>query len=191
MRIARGVAVTLAVAGLFTASCGGSASAPSATATGSSPGATTGPSSTSSTTSGDSPATVLARTVTGVDPILLPTAIPAGWTSSTDAATDFFQVIYRAPTGGQSLTVAVQVANLGAPTGDATQTQPDFHGDARSLYQVASRTNPTSDRWLVWVEPGRWDREPDQGGVPYLLAGTGLTDAQFWTYANSLTATTG
>jgi hypothetical protein len=189
MRIARGVAVSLAVVGLFTASCAGSASAPSATATGSSPGATTG-TATSSGVSGESPATVLARTVTGVDPILLPIAVPASWTTSTDATTDSFQVIYRAPTGGQSLTMAVQVANLGAPTGDATQTQPDFHGDARSLYQVASQTNPTSDRWLVWVEPGRWDREPDQRGVPYLLAGTGLTDAQFWTYANSLTATT-
>ncbi len=191
MRSAWGVAVGLAVVGLFTASCAGSASAPSVTPTGSGPSANTSPSSTASGTFGESPASVLARTVTGVDPILLPTAVPANWTTSADVVTDFFQVTYRSVTGGQSLTVAVQVANLGVPTGDATQTQPGFHGDPRSLYQFASRTDPTSDRWLVWVEPGRWDREPDHGGVPYLLSGTGLTDAQFWTYANSLTATTG
>ncbi len=190
MRIARGVAVSLAVVGLFTASCAGSASAPSAAATGSGLGPTTTPTATASGTSGEPPARVLARTVTSLDPILLPTAVPASWTTSTDATSDGFQVTYRSATGGQSLTVAVQVANLGVPTGDATQTHPDFHGDARSLYQVASRSNPTSDRWLVWVEPGRWDREPDHGGVPYLLSGTGLTDAQFWIYANSLTATT-
>jgi hypothetical protein len=188
MRIARVVAVSVAVAGLLSASCAGSASAPSAPATGSSPGATTS-TSTASGTSGESPAGVLARTVTGVDPILLPTAVPASWTATTDATSDDFQVTYRSPTGGQSLTVAVQVANLGVPTGDAMQTHPDFHGDARSLYQVASRTDPTSDRWLVWVEPGRWDLEPAQRGVPYLLSGTGLTDAQFWAYANSLSAT--
>ena len=189
MRIARGVAVSVAVVGLLTASCAGSASAPSAPATGSSPGVTTSPTSTPSTTSGESPAGVLARTVTAVGPILLPTAIPATWTATTNATKDFFQVTYRSPTGDQGLTVAVQAANLGAPTGDATQTQPHFHGDLRSLYQVANRTDPTSERWLVWVEPGRWDLEPDHGGVPYLLSGTGLTDTQFWTYANSLIAT--
>ena len=191
MRSAWGVAFGLAVVGLFTASCAGSESAPSATATGSGPSANTSPTSKASGTLGESPVSMLARTVTGVDPILLPTAVPANWTTSTDAMTDFFQVTYRSMTGGPSLTVAVQAANLGVPTGDATQTHPDFHGDPRSLYQVASRTDPTSDRWLVWVEPGRWDREPDAGGVPYLLSGTGLTDTQFWTYANSLTATTG
>ena len=87
MLIARVVAGSVAVAGLLSASCAGSASAPSAPATGSSPGATTS-TSTASGTSGESLAGVLARTVTGVDPILLPTAIPAGWAANIDATSD-------------------------------------------------------------------------------------------------------
>jgi hypothetical protein len=128
---------------------------------------------------------VLLRTVIGADPLLLPQSIPPGWRTDPPYVTaNFFGVTYHAPSGGQSVSLQVMVPN--PPTPDsAVDTNPNFRGDPRSLYRIDDRANPTSHRWLMWTEPGRWAQE-NRGGVPYFLTADGLTDAEFWQFANSL-----
>lgn len=98
----------------------------------------------------------------------------------------FFTVMYTSPDGAQSISFAIVVPNPPPAGPNGSQSEPNFHGDKHSLYQVNDKTVPTSDRWLTWNEPGSWTLPDGLLGVPYFLYTTGLTDAQFWAVANSL-----
>jgi len=130
-------------------------------------------------------ASLLRRTVTGAKPLLIPIGVPDDWRVDIEANPTTFRASYRSVSGVKSLTLAIALANLPLPGASAVQTHPAFHGDTQSLYQVADSTNPVSARFLMWIESGTW-LEPGPSGVPYLLSGTGLTDAEFWDFARSL-----
>jgi hypothetical protein len=127
------------------------------------------------------PEELLARTVTGVDPILLPRAIETDWSSRVNAAANTFDIVYSAPDGIRSVTLAVLVPD---PTPVDGQSLPRFRGDEHSVYEVIDERDP-GERRLIWTEPGQWAPE-DRGGVPYTLSAVGLTEAEFWQIANSL-----
>lgn len=132
----------------------------------------------------DQAARVIRMTVTGAKPLLVLNGIPGEWRAAVRADAHTFSVTYTDPTGAKRVTLAVAIANIPLPTAASAQSWPGFHGDARSLYQVAA-ADPRSDRWLVWTEPGTWSL-PGSVGVPYLLSASGLTDVEFWRFANSL-----
>ena len=132
-------------------------------------------------------ADLIARTVTGSRPLLFPNAIPDGWTgeASFPDHSDFF-VRFASPDGSKMLSFALIAANGREPEAHTVQTEPKFHNDARSLYQVQDSTDPTSFRWLQWDEPGLYGANASSPTVPYYLDASGLTDAEFWAIANSL-----
>jgi hypothetical protein len=163
--------------------------APAATAPAASPSAT--PSEPAASPS-PSPTTVAAAdslvrtTVTGAHPLLLPTAIPANWSALvTNLSPSFFTVTYTSPDGTKSVAFAIQVPNPPPPGPHGSQSNPNFHGDRLSLYQVDDTTQATSSRFLMWNEPGTWSEPNGLPGVPYFMSTEGLTDAEFWSMANS------
>lgn len=123
--------------------------------------------------------------VTGATPLLLPTLIPVDYTADVNTHPQSFQVTYRSPSREQVIALAILVPNQALPTDHTTQSFPNFRGDPRSLYQVDDTTNPDTVRSLEWTEPGHWSLE-NRGGVPYFLTATGITDEEFWRYADSI-----
>lgn len=124
-------------------------------------------------------------TVTGARPILILNAVPEDWRAEVTADADSFTATYRPP-GEESISLSIAAANPPLPGAATVQSQPGFHGDQRSLYQVEDKGNPTSQRFLLWVEPGTWATTSSLGGVPYYLVGFGMTDTEFWDMANPL-----
>lgn len=125
--------------------------------------------------------------VSGANPVLLPAAVPAGWSARlTELGSWFFTVIYSSPDGKQTIEFAIVVPNPPPPGPNGLQVQPGFHGDRHSLYQVDDKAQAGSHRWLIWNEPGTWSEPNGLPGVPYFLSTTGLTDAEFWAVANSV-----
>jgi hypothetical protein len=100
----------------------------------------------------------------------------------------FFSVTYTSPDGAKSLTFAIEVPNPPAAGPNGSQSHPNFHGDRVSLSQVDDTTQPTSRRFLMWNEPGTWAQPNGLPGVPYFIVSTGLTNAEFWSLANSAQA---
>ncbi len=135
------------------------------------------------------------RCVTGAAPVLLPIAIPIDWQQAeVSAAPNYFLVTYT-HSGDQLIQLAITVPNPAEPTAKTVGDMRSFRGDGRAEYQVQDGTVPTSDRWLKWNEPGRWDGDPQMphsarsDNVPYFLRTTGITEAMFWQVANSLRPT--
>ncbi len=104
----------------------------------------------------------------------------------TNLSSSFFTVTYTSPDGTQEVDFAIEVPNLPLLGPHGSQVNPNFHGDKLSLYQVGDTTQPASPRTLMWNEPGTWSEPNGLPGVPYLLGTTGLTEAEFWSTANSL-----
>jgi hypothetical protein len=126
-------------------------------------------------------------TVTGANPLVLPSAIPASWSAVvTNLSSSFFTVTYTSPDGAKVVDFAIVVPNPGIPGPHGSQVNPKFHGDKNSLYQIQDRTLPVSERFLMWNEPGTWTEPNGLPGVPYFLATKGLIEAEFWATANSL-----
>lgn len=124
-------------------------------------------------------------TVTQARPILVLNGVPESWVAELNVDSATFSVNFHEPSGpkGVSLTIATATPR---PAGEhGVDTNPNFHGDRASVYQVADSTDPTSPRGLLWTESGTWSGW-SKPGVPYVLGGFGLTDAEFWELANSL-----
>jgi hypothetical protein len=167
--------------------------APAATAPAASPSAT--PSELASPSPSPTPISVAAAesliraTVTGARPLLLPAIAPTYSSAQiTYLSSSSFTVTYTSRDGTQSVTFAIVVANPPPPGSHGSQANPNFRGDRRSLYQVDDTTQATSSRFLIWNEPGAWSEPNGLPGVPYYLRSEGLTDAEFWSIANSLRA---
>jgi hypothetical protein len=141
-----------------------------------------------STVSVDEAAALIGRTVTGSRPVLLPKAIPAGYTAQATASTDDFQVTYTSLDGSRRIFFELGVAQPGPPQPDGSQSHPRFRG-VTALLQVDTLSQPTSRRFLDWAEPGtaspNLQIKPEYG-VPYYLSTEGLTEAEFWQVANSI-----
>lgn len=130
---------------------------------------------------------LIARTVTGSRPLLFPNAVPDGWTAEIiSSGANTFAVKFGSGDGAQTVRLELVAANPAEPEAHTVGTRPNFHNDDRSAYQVQDSTDPKSFRWLLWDEPGTFGEEPSTGAVPYYLASTGLTEAEFWAIADSL-----
>jgi hypothetical protein len=130
---------------------------------------------------------LIRATVTGAQPLLLPSTIPANWSAlATNLSSSFFTVTYTSPDAAKSVDFAIQVPNPGPPGPNGSQSNPNFHGDRLSLYQVDSTTLATSARFLIWNEPGTWSEPNGLPGVPYFISTMGLTNVEFWSVANSV-----
>lgn len=151
------------------------------------------PSTVASPTAAPSPTSVAAAnteirsTVSGAHPLLLPTAIPSNWSATVmNLSAAFFSVVYVSPDGEQTVEFAITVPNPAPPGPNTTQSQPNFHGDVHSVFQVDDNNQRAGYRWLMWNEPGTWTEPNGLPGVPYFLITNGLTDAQFWAIAHSV-----
>jgi hypothetical protein len=146
------------------------------------------PTPTPRTISVDEAVALIARTVTGSRPVLLPKAIPAGYTARVTVSTDDFQVTYTSADGAGHIFFEIGVAQPGPPQPDGNQSHVRFRG-VTALYQVDSQSPPTSRRFIDWGEPGtaspNLQIKPEYG-VPYFLSIEGLTEAEFWQVANSV-----
>lgn len=126
-------------------------------------------------------------TVSGAQPLLLPASISSSWSALVEElGPAFFDLVYTSPDGKQTIEFAIVVPNPPPPGSNGTQSQPRFHGDIHSIYQVDDDTVATSHRWLMWNEPGTWTMPNGLPGVPYFLVADGFTDAAFWAVANSV-----
>jgi len=132
----------------------------------------------------DQAARDIRQTVTGVQPVLLPTAIPAGFQAQLYDDASSFSVDYLAA-GGRRISFAIVVPNPGPGTSNVRQSSPIYRG-IRADYQVDDATLPTSHRWLMWNEPGT--AVGGQPGLPYFLSTEGFTESEFWNIANSIAA---
>jgi hypothetical protein len=183
-----GFAAILVLAGFMAVQCAPRSAAPVAL---SSPSPVASPSPIASPS--EAPMTVAAAnaliraTVTGANPLILPSTIPANWSAVvTNLSSSFFTASYTSLDGKQEVDFAIMVPNPPLPGQHASQANPRFHGDTNSLYQVDDTTQPASPRLLMWNEPGTWTEPNGLPGVPYLLSTKGLTEAEFWSTANSL-----
>lgn len=130
-------------------------------------------------------ARVIGMSVTGARPLLIPSGIPDEWMAAIRSDASAFSVTYTDPNSAKTITLSIALAGRPLPSGASSQSAPNFHGDAASLYHIAVATDPRSGRWLIWTEDGTWSA-PGSRGVPYVLSATGLTDMEFWRIANSL-----
>jgi len=136
----------------------------------------------------DEAAALIGRTVTGSRPVLLPKAIPVGYTAQVTVSADDFQVTYASVDGSRRILFELGVAQPPPPQPDGTQSYPRFRA-VTALYQVDSQSPPTSRRFIDWGEPGtaspNLQIKPEYG-VPYFLSTEGFAEAEFWQIANSL-----
>jgi len=133
-------------------------------------------------------AALISRTVTGSRPVLLPKAVPPGYTAEATVSADDFQVTYSSLDGSRRIFFKLGLAQPPPPQPDGTQSHPRFRG-VTALYQVDSQAPPTSRRFIEWGEPGtaspNLQIKPEYG-VPYFLSTEGLSEAEFWQIANSV-----
>ena len=138
-------------------------------------------------------AALIGRRVTGSRPVLLPNAIPVGYTAQVTVSADDFQVTYVSEDGSRRIFFELGVAQPAPPQPDGTQSSPRFRG-VTALYQVDSQSPPTSRRFIDWGEPGtaspNLQIKPEYG-VPYFLSTEGFAEAEFWQIANSIGPVTG
>ena len=140
------------------------------------------------TLSVDEAVALIGGTVTGSRPVLLPKAIPVGYTAEVNVSADDFQVTYSSVDGSRRIFFELGVAQPPPPQPDGTQSYQRFRG-VTALYQVDSQSPPTSRRFIDWGEPGtaspNLQIKPEYG-VPYFLSTQGFAEAEFWQIANSL-----
>ena len=143
----------------------------------------------------DQAAAAVRAQVTGAHPVLLPAAVPAGWDATVYVNPGGFTVRYQSDLRDRSIEFGITVAN--PPPGGVNQKTfavkfrhslaLKYRPAGYAEYFVYDSTVPTSNRWLMWIEPGTMADPPLAGpGVPYFLFTQGLTEAEFWAVANSL-----
>ena len=106
-----------------------------------------------------------------------------------------FSVTYRTDQRDKEIDLVTDVGNPGPGSAVSSDRSVPFrHAMALKYrpsgyaeYFVYDPTDQTSNRWLMWIEPGTSTAAgTPQSGVPYFLFARGLTDAEFWQVANSL-----
>jgi hypothetical protein len=136
-------------------------------------------------------------TVVNTRPLLLPSTSPAwAYDVRVTATGDFFNLQYASDLRDKSLELGIVVPNPPPGSASSSDTQVAFRhaiaikgttSKAPAEYFVYDTSNPLSERWLMWVEPGSSSSTMfPPPGVPYFLSASGLTDQEFWQVANSL-----
>lgn len=140
------------------------------------------------TLSVEAAAVLIGRTVTASRPVLLPKAIPAGYTAQLTVSADDFQVTYTTVDGSRRIVFKLGVAQPAPQQADGTQSYVRFRG-VTALYQIDTQSLPTSRRFIDWGEPGQASPKlqiKPEYGVPYFLLTEGLAEGEFWQIANSI-----
>jgi hypothetical protein len=120
-------------------------------------------------------------------PILFPQRLPDGVSQAqlTANADGFFLQVMN---DDRSIRVTMGIVVPGNSNLGAANKSIGFRG-ASAYYQYIAH-DPTGWKSIWWTErPGHWIGEPAQkgpDGVPYLLSANGLTEAQFFALAGSL-----
>ena len=143
-------------------------------------------------------ASTVRSTVKNTHPVLLPASLPSAggpYDAFVQATADGFNIDYQSDLRDRTITFGIVVANP-PPGGDKSGGGPvkfrnslaqKFGATGYAVYFVYDTTDPYSNRWLMWSEPGTMTNpELKDGGVPYFLSASGLTDQEFWQVANSL-----
>lgn len=140
-------------------------------------------------------AALIHKTVTSTSPVLLPASLPPGMDANVAVSPEYFSVTYRTDQRDKEIGLVTDVGNPGPGSAASSDRSVPFrHAMALKYrpggyaeYFVYDPTDPTSNRWLMWIEPGTMSvGGTPQSGVPYFLFARGLTDAEFWQVANSL-----
>lgn len=145
-------------------------------------------------------AALIRQIVTSTTPVLLPTWLPAGLDATVDATPDYFTVTYQTDQRDKQITFGIVVANPPPATGPhaaggrlkfRSALAPKFGQPGYADHMVYDTTDPGSQRWLMWTEPGTMSPSAQAEGfggpgVPYYLSAIGYTDQEFWQVANSL-----
>lgn len=143
----------------------------------------------------DQAAATVRSMVDGVHPVLLPAAIPADWDATVSVSSGGFSIRYQSDLRDRSIEFGSEVPNPPPGGSNGRDTHVLFRHSlplkfmkaGYAEYYVYDAKDPTSTRWLMWIEPGAMTHPEIAGpGVPYFLSSTGLTDAEFWQVANSL-----
>jgi hypothetical protein len=132
-------------------------------------------------------ANAIKATVAQVDPLLLPTAVPAGSDAYLAADRSRFNVTYVSKATGQRVFVSVGTTDP-PPLGPHSAVSSTPFRRALARYSVDDPSLAGSYRSLMWTEPGTWTTPVPATGIPYFLSATGLSEAQFWQLAGSLDA---
>jgi hypothetical protein len=188
------MAITLLLAGCGTVARpapSGTATTPSAAATRTTATPTLDPNAypTPIVTAPDAVAAIVRSTVTAGNPRLLPTYLPPGMSATVTASRATYTVDYGDDLHTRQIHLSVAaVVNPPPILGNGSQSDIQFRGE-RTLYTVYDRTSATSQRYLLWPEPGNWSpmaQEFPVPGIEYYLSGGGLTKAEFFRVADSL-----
>ena len=146
----------------------------------------------------DAAATLIRATVKNSRPVLLPAYLPGGPYDATitSSSADDFNITYDSDQRDKEIYFGIVVANpppAGGPHAASSRLKfrnaiaPKFGQPGQADYVVYDTTDPYSQRYLEWTEPGTMaNPQLADGGVPYFLSATGLTDQEFWQVANSL-----
>src|SRR5713226_2936408 len=120
-------------------------------------------------------ANAIKGTVAEVEPLLLPTGIPAGSDAYLAADRSRFNVTYVSKVAGQRVLVSVGTTDPPPLGPHSAVSSPPFR---RTLakYSVDDPSLASSYRTLMWTEPGTWTGQANVQGVPYFLSATGMTD---------------
>ena len=138
---------------------------------------------------------LIRKTVTATSPVLLPASLPPGMDANVDVSSEYFSVTYRTDQRDKEIDLGSVVANPPPGSAASADTSVPFRHSMAMKYRpsgyaeyfVYDPTDPTSNRWLMWIEPGTMSAGgTPQSGVSYFLFARGLTDAEFWQVANSL-----
>ena len=132
------------------------------------------------------------RAVTGVTPVLAPTAVPDSWAAAVSVVPNGFDVAYRGPAQA-SVDFSVSIPNPPPAIAPRVGEALVFRGDPAAYYEDWDPSDAASRKMLEWWEPGRWSDPmyadlPRGRSVPYFFNAVGVDSAQFWAIANSLQA---
>lgn len=130
---------------------------------------------------------------------MLPAFLPSGgpFDAFVSVTPDDFNIRYESDQRDKTITFGIVVANPPPGTGaHASDARVKFRNaiglkyspNGYAEYFVYDTTDPLSQRWLMWNEPGTMTASLPTGNnmVPYFLSAEGLTNAEFWQIANSL-----
>jgi hypothetical protein len=136
----------------------------------------------------DQAASTVRRVTSGLEPILVPGWVPAGMLAHVRPESDGGYALEYLGSGDQRrILLAICVCMAGLPSDHSSQSQVQFRG-VSAFHQVGDTRVPGGDRLLQWREPDMRSTvlPPYPPGIEYELLTQGLSEADFWSVANSL-----
>ena len=191
------VSMTILAAVVFVGCSGVGGSTPLATEPPAAPraapsGTHSAPPSARPTPDAGNPAAIVGRSIPADLPRLVPSGTPAGMTSRTTVGSDWYVVLYVDDPHTKEIYFTDEFGVNPPPqtSPHAVSARPQFRG-VTATYVVYDGSAPTSERYLMWDEPGTWPT--GQNGMrtnEFYLEASGLTEEEFFKVADSLRSVT-